>query len=101
MPGRPQNLLKSRCLRHTVGARSGSLPLSPQIFLPLVHAHHRHIACVRKCFCAKATPSSPDGDQETSSARSRVSISRIVRFFHHCGWRMKVRINRDGELSVV
>jgi hypothetical protein len=37
MPGRPQNLLRSRSLRHTVGARSGSLPLSPQIFLPLVH----------------------------------------------------------------
>lgn len=41
-------------MRHTVGARSGWLQLSPPIFLPLVHAHHRHIACVRKCFGAKA-----------------------------------------------
>ncbi len=54
MPGKPQNLLRSRCLRRTVGARSGWLQLSPPIFLPLVHAHHRHIACVRKCFGAKA-----------------------------------------------
>jgi hypothetical protein len=85
MPAKPQNLLRSRCLRHTVGARSGSLPLSPQIFLPLVHAHHRHIASVRKYFCAKADSASPDGDQQTSSARSRVPISPIVRFFHLCG----------------
>ena len=72
-------------MRRTVGARSGSLPLSPQIFLPLVkHITGISLVCVNAS-ARRLTPSSSNGDQQTSSARSRVPISPIVRFFHLCG----------------
>jgi hypothetical protein len=41
LPAKQQNLLRLRRLWHTVGARSGSLPLSPQIFLPLTDTQGR------------------------------------------------------------